>query len=175
MNPARSLCHNSLKSVLILSSYLRTRLLSSLFLSGFPTKTLYIFISPLSSSRATCPSNLTPLEQICTLLTTNLTELIMVKTWQLQKRDANCRVCPRKRVKRPDRCEPDDKHRNSGKVAGKNMVSRGFCWTLLGVALVCWAENIQVRGFINVVTKCNFEVTFVTYNRVTIRSREQHT
>ena len=71
----------------------------------------------------------------------------MVTAWQLQKRDANCRLCPRQRVKRSDRREPDNKHRNSGTVAGKNMVSRGFCWTLLGVALVCWAENIQVRDY----------------------------
>jgi hypothetical protein len=94
----------------------------------------------------------------------------MVTTWQLQKRDANCRLCPCERVKRPDRCERDYKHLNSGTVAGKNMVSRGFCWTLLGAALVCWAENIQVRDFINMMTKCNVEITFVTYNRVKIRS-----
>ena len=99
----------------------------------------------------------------------------MVTTWQLQKRDANCRLCPRERVKRPDRREPDNKHRNSGMLAGKNMVSRGFCWTLLGVVLVCWAENIQVRDFTNTVTRCNFEITFVTQNRVTIRSQVQRT
>jgi len=104
-----------------------------------------------------------------------LAELIMVTTWQLQKRDANCRLCPRERVKRSERSEPDNKHRSSGKVAGKNMVSRGFCWTLLGVALVCWAENIQVRDFISTVTRCNLEITFVTYDGVTIRNHGQRT
>jgi len=172
MNPARSLYHNSLKPFLILFSYLRTRLPNSPFLSGFPTKTRYF---PSKFLACHMPLQSIPLEQICTLLITNLTELIAVKTWQLQKRDANCRLCPWEGVKRSDRREPDNKHRNSGTVAGKNMVSRGFCWVLLGAVLVCWAENIQVRDFINMVRKCNFEMTFVTYNSVTIRSQGQLT
>ena len=49
----------SWRSILILSTYLRLGLPSSLFPSGFPTKTLY---APLSSPiRATCPCNGTDL------------------------------------------------------------------------------------------------------------------
>ena len=135
--------------------------LSISFVSILPPTQYWVRSTDLSAPRYAAFS-------ICTLLITILIEPIMVTTWQLQKRDANCWLCSCKQVKRPDRCEPDDKHRKSGTVAGKNMVSRGFCWTLLGVALVCWTENIQVRDFINMVTKCNFQITFLTHNRITM-------
>jgi hypothetical protein len=45
-------------SILIPSSHLCLGLLSGLFPSGFPNKTLYNFLS--SSMRATCPAHLTP-------------------------------------------------------------------------------------------------------------------
>jgi len=45
----------SLRSLLILSSYLRLALTSGLFPSGFPTKILYAFLN--SPTRTTCPAH----------------------------------------------------------------------------------------------------------------------
>ena len=58
--PGQSSPHNphptSWRSILILSSHLRLDLTSGLFLTGFPTKTLY---TPIGSPiRATCPAHL---------------------------------------------------------------------------------------------------------------------
>ena len=72
MEPEGSLPHSqvhatSWRSFLILSSHLRQRLPSGLFLSGFPTKTLYT--CDLSPIRAACPAHLILLDFItCTVL-----------------------------------------------------------------------------------------------------------
>jgi hypothetical protein len=137
-------------------------LLSSRFLSCFPTKTLYAFLSlpPLFSMRATCPP---PPESKSSWPNaydnekqfnwTHYSEIVATtEPWR-------CRLCPWKRVKTPGRVAPD-KHRSTSTVAGKNMASRGLCLTLLGFTLVCWSENIQVRDLINMVTKCNFQLIF---------------
>jgi len=56
LDPVHTLHPTSWRSVLILSSHLSLGLPSSLFPSGFPTKTLYTpFLSPI---RATCPAHL---------------------------------------------------------------------------------------------------------------------
>jgi len=60
--PILSQLPTSWRSILILSSHLRLGLPSGLFLSGFPTKTLYT--SLLTPIRATCPVHLIILEFI---------------------------------------------------------------------------------------------------------------
>jgi hypothetical protein len=56
----------SLRSILIPSYHLRLGLSSGLFPSGFPTKTLYPFISSLM--RATCPAHLIRLDLTCLMI-----------------------------------------------------------------------------------------------------------
>jgi hypothetical protein len=56
----------SLRSVLIPSSRLRLSLPSDLFPAGFPTKTLYTFLS--SPVRVTCPAHLIRLDLICLMI-----------------------------------------------------------------------------------------------------------
>jgi hypothetical protein len=63
LDPLYTLQPISLKSILIPSSHLRLGLPNSLFPSGFPTRTLYTFLSP--PMRATCPVHLIFLHLIC--------------------------------------------------------------------------------------------------------------
>jgi len=55
LDPVHTPHHTSWRSTLILSSHLRLGLPRGLLPSGFPTKTLYV--SLLSSIRATCPAH----------------------------------------------------------------------------------------------------------------------
>jgi hypothetical protein len=56
----------SLRSILILSSYIRLGLLPSVFPFGFPIKILYAFL--FSSIRATCPAHLILLDLIILII-----------------------------------------------------------------------------------------------------------
>jgi len=60
----------SLRSILILSSYLGLRRPSDLFPSGFPTKILYPFL--ISHTRATCPTTLILLHLITLCPSSNI-------------------------------------------------------------------------------------------------------
>jgi hypothetical protein len=66
LNPLHTPQPICLKSTLIPFSHLRVGLPSGLFPSGFPTKTLYTFLS--SSMRATCPSHLIYLVIMCLMI-----------------------------------------------------------------------------------------------------------
>jgi hypothetical protein len=56
----------SLRSILIPTYYLRLGLPNGFFLSGFPSKSLYTYLS--SSKRATCPAHLILFDLICLMI-----------------------------------------------------------------------------------------------------------